>query len=62
MTAVILERACRVQLLANAMGGARAWTDKEEAAVKRKRIYSPSAIENAFAYYVRQVKRLENKA
>ena len=62
MTAVLLERACRVQLLADAMDGARAWTDKEEAAVKRKRIYSPSAIENAFAYYVRQVKRLENKA
>lgn len=61
MTAVLLERACHVQLLAEGTGGAKAWTDKEEAAVKRERIYPPSAIEDAFAYYVRQTKRLKSK-
>ncbi len=61
MTAIILERACRVQLLAEAMGGAKAWTDPQEAAIKRERIYPPSALENAFNYYVRRVQTLERK-
>lgn len=61
MTAVILERACRVQLLADTMGGARAWTDPQEALVKKERIYPPHAIEDAFDYYVRRVQTLEGR-
>ena len=59
MTAVILERACRVQLLADTLGGARAWTDPREALVKKERIYNPRALEDAFDYYVRRVQALE---
>jgi L-ribulose-5-phosphate 4-epimerase len=61
MTAVILEKACRVQLLADAMGGAKAWTESQEAAKKRERIYHPVAFDNAFDYYVRRVQALERK-
>ncbi|WP_166397691.1 class II aldolase/adducin family protein [Rubrobacter marinus] len=59
MTAVVLERACRVQMLADAMGGARAWTDPEEALAKKKRIYHKQALEQAFEYYARRVRALE---
>lgn len=55
MNAIVLERACRVQLLAEAMGGPQAWTDPQEAQIKKERIYSASAMENAFGYYVRRV-------
>jgi L-fuculose-phosphate aldolase len=59
MTAVILERACRVQLLAETGGGAQAWTEPREASIKKDRIYSHEAIQHAFDYYVRRVKTLE---
>lgn len=62
MTALILDKACRVQLLAESAGGPEAWTDSEEARTKKERIYYPSAIENAFDYYVRAVKRHEREA
>lgn len=61
MTAVVLERACRVQLLAEMAGGPRAWTDPVEAEIKKQRIYHPGAMERAFEYYVRRVRRLENR-
>lgn len=61
MTAVVLERACRVQLLADTMGGAKAWTDPREALIKKERIYRPWALENAFDYYVRRVRFLEGR-
>ena len=61
MTAVVLERACRVQMLADTMGGARAWTDPEEALVKKERIYSSEALEHAFDYYVRRIHALETR-
>jgi ribulose-5-phosphate 4-epimerase/fuculose-1-phosphate aldolase len=60
MSAIILEKACRVQLLAEAAGGPRAWTSPEEASIKKERIYRPAAIEYAFDYYVRRVKTLES--
>ncbi len=61
MSAVILDKACQVQLLAESAGGPKAWTDPEEARTKKERIYHSSAIENAFHYYVRAVKRYERK-
>lgn len=57
MTAVWLEKACRMQLLAYAMGGPQVWTDPEEALRKKARIYGPNAMRNTFAYCVRQVQR-----
>jgi ribulose-5-phosphate 4-epimerase/fuculose-1-phosphate aldolase len=61
MIALILEKACRVQLLAESGGGAQAWTEPQEASIKKDRIYSPKAIQHAFDYYVRRVKTLEGK-
>lgn len=61
MTAAVLERACRTQMLADAMGGAKAWTDPEEALVKKERIYRTEALNYAFDYYVRRVRALESR-
>lgn len=54
MTAVMLEKACKVQLLAEAAGGARASTPPEEAKIKRGRIYGQASLELAFQYCVRR--------
>lgn len=56
MTAVWLEKACRMQMLAYAMGGPQVWTSPEEAVLKKKRIYGPQAMANAFAYCARKAK------
>jgi L-ribulose-5-phosphate 4-epimerase len=54
MTAVLLEKACRVQLLAEHAGGAKALTSSEEARTKRERIYGPASLQAAFEYCVRR--------
>jgi L-fuculose-phosphate aldolase len=53
--ALLLEKACYMQLLAMQMGGAAAWTAADEARTKRQRIYRPAAIQQAFAYYARKL-------
>lgn len=50
--AILLERACRKQLLAMAAGELRTWSSDEEALTKRTRVYSPELI---WAYLVRKV-------
>ncbi|MCL6564231.1 MAG: class II aldolase/adducin family protein [Firmicutes bacterium] len=59
MTAVWLEKACRLQMIAYAMGGPTRWTDPAEAEIKRRRIYTPEAMRNAFAYCVRKVREAQ---
>jgi L-fuculose-phosphate aldolase len=54
MTAVLLEKACKVQLLAEQAGGPRATTDPAEARIKRDRIYAPASLQAAFEYCVRR--------
>jgi L-fuculose-phosphate aldolase len=54
MTAVLLEKACKVQLLAEQAGGPRATTDPTEARIKRDRIYAPASLQAAFEYCVRR--------
>jgi L-ribulose-5-phosphate 4-epimerase len=54
MTAVLLEKACKVQLLAEQAGGAKAATSPEEARTKRARIYGPASLQAAFDYCVRR--------
>jgi L-fuculose-phosphate aldolase len=54
MTAVLLEKACRVQLLAEHAGGAKATTSSEEARIKRERIYGAKSLQAAFEYCVRR--------
>lgn len=55
MTAVLLERACRMQLLALAAGGWATWSDDEEALAKRAHCYSPELLHQAWSYLVRRL-------
>jgi L-fuculose-phosphate aldolase len=64
MWAIFLDQACRKQLLALQCGGARQWSPAEEAEVKkRKHAGQPGSgrMDVAFAYYVRQIKKIEGK-
>ena len=54
MMAVLLEKACKVQLLAEQAGGPKASTSLEEARIKRDRIYAPASLRTAFDYCVRR--------
>ncbi len=51
VAAILLERACRKQLLAMAAGELRTWSSDDEALAKRRRVYSP---EQVWAYLVRK--------
>lgn len=53
LTAIILEKACRVQLAAQATGRDLVWSSDEEALAKRDRVYGPTQIAAAWAYLVR---------
>jgi ribulose-5-phosphate 4-epimerase/fuculose-1-phosphate aldolase len=53
MTAVLLERACRTQLIAMASGTIARWSDDREALAKREHCYSPEQLEMAWSYVVR---------
>ena len=55
MTALILERACRTQLLAMAAGELRHWSGDEEARSKREHCYNTDLIKSAWDYLVRKV-------
>jgi L-fuculose-phosphate aldolase len=57
MTAVLLERACRIQLLALAAGGLATWSSDEEALAKRARCYSPEQLRQAWDYLARRLER-----
>jgi len=54
MAALLLEKACRAQLLAQA-AGAFTWTSDVEALRKRKHIYTPQAIEQMWNYHCRML-------
>ena len=53
MYAVLLERACRTQLLAMAAGGPVRWSDPTEAAFKREQIWNPGQLNAGWQYLVR---------
>jgi L-fuculose-phosphate aldolase len=57
VTAVLLERACRMQLVAQAAGGWATWSDDEEALAKRSHCYSPEHLRQAWDYLVRRLER-----
>lgn len=55
MSALLLEKACRVQLLAMSAGsGAMRLPEDDDARAKRDRLYRPAAFEAAFDYCERQ--------
>jgi len=62
MTALILEKACKMQFLVMQMGGPDYWTSPEEARIKRVNAYGvpgDGKLDMAMEFYVRQVKRME---
>jgi ribulose-5-phosphate 4-epimerase/fuculose-1-phosphate aldolase len=54
MAALLLEKACRAQLLAQA-AGPFTWTSDAEALRKRDHIYTPQAIEQIWSYHCRKL-------
>lgn len=54
LTAILLERACRTQLLAMAAGEPRLWSDDEEARSKRVHCYSAELLMQAWDYLSRR--------
>src|ERR671935_3004414 len=50
MTAVLLARACRIQLTAMSAGGWATWSDDAEALSKRGHCYPPELLAQAWAY------------
>jgi L-fuculose-phosphate aldolase len=54
MYAVLLERACRTELLAIAANGPRQWSDEEETVFKRDQCWNSSQLEAGWNYLIRQ--------
>jgi ribulose-5-phosphate 4-epimerase/fuculose-1-phosphate aldolase len=54
MTAVLLDRACRLQLSVEAAGGPRTWTSDEESLRKRAECWPRAQLEAGYAYLLRQ--------
>lgn len=54
--AVLLERACRKQLLAMAGGEPATWSSDEEALAKRLHCYSPELVRQAWEYLIRRAR------
>jgi L-fuculose-phosphate aldolase len=55
ITAVLLARACRIQLTAMSAGGWATWSGDEEALSKRGHCYPPELLKQAWDYLVRQL-------
>jgi ribulose-5-phosphate 4-epimerase/fuculose-1-phosphate aldolase len=52
VNALLLDKIARAQLMVPG-GTPRVWTSDDEALVKRKRIYSPEALQSRWSYYQR---------
>lgn len=55
--AILLERACRKQLMAMAAGPLATWSSDEEALSKRQHCYPPELVRQAWEYLVRRVRQ-----
>jgi ribulose-5-phosphate 4-epimerase/fuculose-1-phosphate aldolase len=55
LTAVLLEKACRTQLVASSAGELVAWSSDDEALSKRQHCYSAELLSQAWAYLVRRL-------
>lgn len=53
MYAVLLERACRTELLAASAGGPQRWSDEEETQFKREQVWNHTQIEAGWRYLTR---------
>jgi L-fuculose-phosphate aldolase len=50
MYAVLLERACRTQLMAMAAGGPKTWSDEAEVRFKQEQVWNPTQLEAGWNY------------
>jgi hypothetical protein len=57
---VLLEHSAKTQVAAASMG-AFSWATDADALLKRKRIYRPDAMINLWEYYLRMLRKHENK-
>lgn len=57
MYAVLLERACRTQLMALAAGDPKVWSDADEAALKREQVWNPAQVRAGYGYLIRKAER-----
>ncbi|WP_328663095.1 class II aldolase/adducin family protein [Nocardia salmonicida] len=55
MYAVLLERACRTQLLAAGAGGPRVWSDDDEVRFKRDQVWNSAQLDAGWRYLTRRV-------
>lgn len=55
VAAIVLERACRQQLLTSGYGHEPAWTDADESLAKQEHIYPPRALGQVWDYLVRRL-------
>lgn len=53
--AVVLEMACKQQLITQQYGGLPTWSDPEESRSKRSNIYRPNSVEGVWDYLVRRL-------
>lgn len=58
MHAVLLERACRTQLMAMAAGHPRVWSDPAEAELKRGQVWNPGQRQAGWQYLIRTAERM----
>ena len=54
MYAVLLERACRTELLALSAGGPRRWSDEQETRFKRGQVWSATQLNAGYQYLLRK--------
>jgi L-fuculose-phosphate aldolase len=54
MRAILLARACQVQLQAMAAGQIRLWSDSAEIALKKAEVWPESQVNAGYAYLCRQ--------
>jgi L-fuculose-phosphate aldolase len=57
MHAVLVERACRTQLMAMAAGEPKIWSDPDEAELKREQVWNPRQVHAGWQYLVRKAER-----
>lgn len=55
VTAILLDRACRMQLRAMAAGEIRHWSDDDEARAKREHCYPPALLREAWDHLARRL-------
>jgi L-fuculose-phosphate aldolase len=55
VSAVLLDRACRIQLTAMSAGGWATWSDETESLAKRAHCYPPELLVQAWEYLVRRL-------